>query len=330
MSRLLRDVLDERSTPGPDVAYRARLSGVHARIARARRRRAATAALAVLAAVAAMTYAFTGLGSLWPGPPPIAATPPPATTPPHDAIYDFPTHYLGGRVLAAMSTTLPERKGSMVFTAESLDLMIVTMCDPGVEASFVFTVNGVDPGMGTLGCGQRWSHNTDAEAKEFWTVFGVRVGEPFTFGFEAATAAGATGKLSVALTEPVRFSELPPLTRPPVLPKLNATKGNVATVHSKPGHPLASRTIKISGHQHYDFFAQMQTPGILRVSFNGKVFMTCTKWDYGPTNADPTPADFDNGCGEERVNDGIPWPDTATVTVTAEGVTGDWLVRISD
>jgi hypothetical protein len=66
------------------------------------------------------------------------------------------------------------------------------------------------------------------------------------------------------------------------------------------------------------------------VEFNGKVFMTCTKSDFTPPGETPSQADFDNGCGEERVNDGIPWPDTATVRVIPAGVTGDWEVRITD
>ena len=74
----------------------------------------------------------------------------------------------------------------------------------------------------------------------------------------------------------------------------------------------------------------MQTPGTIRVEFNGKVFMTCTKSDFTPPGETPSQEDFDNGCGEERVNDGIAWPDPATVRVIPEGVTGDWLVRITD
>src|SRR4029453_11390566 len=113
MSTLLRDLLEERSTPAPSTAYRARLSDVHERIGRARRRRVVAAAGAVAAVLVAVAALTVGGGGGWTAPPPQVATTP-----------DFPPNEFRGGVLAATSVRLPQRTGSLTFTAESLDLMI--------------------------------------------------------------------------------------------------------------------------------------------------------------------------------------------------------------
>jgi hypothetical protein len=231
-------------------------------------------------------------------------------------------------VLAATSVNLPERTLELNFVPDSLDFMIITMCPAGL-ASFEFTINGKGNHLG-VACNNKWSHGTAAEQEQFLANYGVRAGSPVTLAFTAYVGEETSGKLSVGVAEPVPVNDLPQLSRPTTLPPLRGGDGNVATVRSDPANPLKPRTIKIGGHQHYDFFVQLQTPGRVSVAFNGNVFMTCEKFDYAPTNADPAPKDFDYGCGEERVNDGIPRPDPATVTVTPESVTGAWQVRIDD
>jgi len=292
---------------------------VHERIGRARRRRLAAAAgavVAVLVAVAALTVG----GGMWTAPPAITAGPTPAAT----SIGDFPAVYLGGRVLTSTSVTLPDRTASIVYTPDTLDLLVVTKCDARAQGGIFFTVNGEGQGLG-LACGEKWSWGVGNA--ETWAAYGVRVGEPFTLAVEVYAQKGAIGKISIGLATPMDES---PTSPPAVLPELNAGKGNVATVRSAPGNPLTPQTIQIGGHQHYDFFVQLRGPGVVRVEFNGKVFMTCRKQDYAANNPQPKTRDFDNGCGDERVNDGIPWPDPATVRVIPEGVTEGWMVRIDD
>src|SRR6185436_9804392 len=135
-----------------------------------------------------------GGGGGWTAPPPQVATTP-----------DFPPNEFRGGVLAATSVRLPQRTGSLTFTAESLDLMIVTTCDFGRRARLTFTVNGQrsqGEGASELTCGQAWPHESLGEAETFWTRFGVRVGEPFTFGFEASVDEGVTaGTLSVGIAQ---------------------------------------------------------------------------------------------------------------------------------
>jgi hypothetical protein len=343
MTTLLRELLDERSAAPDAAAHHARLALVHRRITRARRQRVASASAAVAAVAIAVAMVTAGGGVNRTAPTPIADTPHPSVSPTMAMIEGIPEYYAGGRVLTAASGELPAGTATLTFVPDALDLMLVTKCSqPDIYLDLAMPDGAGSGGRGLL-CG-----STLPLTKEtLWVWPGLRVGEPYTLSASQVsppqfvkgpdgemtvltpTPTGRPGTISIGIARVVPFKEYRFPPRPAVLPPLAGAPGTFTTVTSAPGDPLAPQTFEADAHGTLNFFAQMQTPGTLRVKFNGKVFMTCVKWDYEPTRTRPTQADADSGCTEERVlGDNNPRVTHVTITVIPEHVTGDWAVQI--
>lgn len=341
MSSLLRDLFEDRSAAEPDEAvHRARLAAVHRRIARARRRRVAAAGAAVATVAVLVGVVTSGIRDPRQVPDrPVGDVPTvsPSASPTARTIEGFPEYLNGARVLAAASASLPDTTATLTFVPRTHDLVFFTRCDPPeVSAQMLYPEGSVGSGR----CGS--SHAGYSE--EWLASLGIRVGKPATIRLEAKGTlplAGRarpgplpeSGSIAIAVGERVPFDEYPLPPRPAALPPLATPPNAETTVRSAPGDPLAPRTVELRSRKRLTFFAQLQTPGTLRVLADGREVTSCVKWDYATTSTRPSQAEIDNGCYEELIPGDSDKPkksgDPITITIEPRHVTGDWAVHIS-
>ncbi|MGR6322018.1 hypothetical protein Q2K19_15575 [Micromonospora soli] len=339
MSSLLREVFEDRSTGEPDeIIHQARPSAVRRRIARARRRRAAATGSAVAAVAVLVGVVMSGLGVPRHLPDrPADGAPTVSPSPTARTIEGFPEYLNGARVLSAASASLPDTTATLTFVPTTHDLVFFTRCDPPeLDAQLILP----DGGMAGGRCGS--SHGGFTE--KGLSFAGIRVGKPATIRLEAIGTLSltrpprlgplpATGTFAVAVGERIPFDEYPLPPRPATLPPLAIPPGADTTVRSTPGDALAPRTIEVRSRKRLTFFAQMQTPGTLRVMANGREVTSCVKWNYDKTSTTPSQTEIDNGCYEELIPGDSDKPvkngDAITVTIEPQHVTGDWAVHVS-
>jgi hypothetical protein len=341
MSTQLREVFAERSGGAPAEPGEGRLAAVHHRIARSRRRRAAATGAGVVVAAGLLSGAVAVAAGA-PGEPsrpdaggagtPTAA---PSTGPTQGppGVERFPDYVHGARVLA--QTTFGALETGAVTVEPATGLVVATRCFPA-DMILDTVING---SLRQLTCG-----GVTRYREQDLRALGVEPGEPTTITVSLSEGLGQDGPgpagprqgvIGMAVGEPVPLDEypFPPAPGPlPPLPDAPADWDVLAVLANDPDDPLAPRSLELPQDHDVDFYVLSQTPGALHVRLDDADFMSCYKWDHSPATAEPTPLDFDNGCGEERLwgdSDDPPGPgDTVTVTVTPEHVTGAWEVRI--
>ncbi len=259
-----------------------------------------------------------------------------ASSPNGKTIEGFPEYVNGTRVLAAASASLPETTASLTFVPTTHDLVFISRCDSSDMWIYLTFPSGAE----SRPCGSP----SEVPSEESLSSLGIKVGESVTVVFkadgvgrpskgEAPASLPASGSMAVAVAEQVPFDKYPLPPKPATLPPLVTVPDADNTVRNTPGNPLAPRTVKVDWQQKLTFFAQMQTPGILRVLVNGREVTKCMKWDYSETSPKPSQTEINNQCVEEMIlgdtdNPGKPG-DHVDVTIEPQHVTGDWAVNIT-
>ncbi|MEV4417101.1 hypothetical protein [Catellatospora sp. NPDC049609] len=335
----LKELLDDRSTPPPDLAQHLRLGALRGRITLRRRRRAGV--VGTFAAVAALLVAgYAAIPARQAGPADTATS--------DRALAEFGRHLDGTRIVAAAVSEPGNPTVRLRWTPTTLDIRLFVRCRTGSVSGVSALVEVDGDGIMSGGCGHSFGARLANE--RMWAETGLQVGRPAVFSLHghgeslgqdpdgADRFAPAPWDAVYGLAIGVRLAtEAYPMPSPPSrLWPLDLDPGEygrqtanpdpaVRWLHSDPADPLRPVSTTIVWRGRYDLVMQSVTPGTLRVSVNGVEVDGADWWDYGAAvktwQWEPgEPRNWARIPGFSRPQQG----ETVTVTVTPEVVTGPW------
>jgi hypothetical protein len=314
LAQLRQDPTLLASLPGTPAAPEGneRLTGVNERIRQRRRTRAITvvAAIVILVALLFGTSPVIDRLSLKPEPAGPAG---------------FPLHLSGDRVVAGQRASFAQiHTGSGFFWSPStLDTNLYIRCDhesPSTWVKIDIEINRVRFDGTT--CDEKQAFTSTVRVKldeQKLRQAGVQEGRPVEVILTYFATRGLLpdkGMVAVGIGETVPWDQYPFPKRPNRLPALDrkAAQRLGGTLLQANG----AQTAQLDGRARYAFSAQSQTPGLLRIRMGGREVTTLGWWDYKGGRQEwvmPTPAPFGGN-------------DAATLTVTPEHMTGDWILVV--
>jgi hypothetical protein len=283
----LRAELDSRSRPGDDLIGVVRLAAVRNRVRTTKQRRIATGgATTLIVIVAVMTgYGLIGLAPSGTGP---SAADNGAV---NDRINGFARYAVGAVLVDTQSVTLPGAEIGMSTTASAFGLAFAQRCELTGPADPLVLWSVEQHAVGAFACdagGDTYHTLTGSR----WSDLGIRDGQTvrvtarlLTMGAGGDVVTVAGGTFAAALLRRVSFEQYPMPSRPGTLVPLDTVglteAGSGGTqIYSDPKDPSATRQTFVEQPAGLVIRLTAQTPGSIRVHFDGILVCTVEWWDY--------------------------------------------------
>ncbi|WP_412538432.1 SigE family RNA polymerase sigma factor [Longispora sp. K20-0274] len=291
-----------------------RLGGVRDRI-RSRRRQRLIAVGAACAVIVALVVGY----ALFPRAHAVVLPPT------ERRIAGFAEYADGHRVVAAAQGTY-QHPVSFTWTPTTLDIEVLPICDGGLDIRMAVNFNGFPSNW--VSCSGRGGTTFTLGPSDL-ARRGVKLGEPtaVTVTVDNMRTGGpgpAVGRMSLGIGERVPFDQYPFPARPARLAPLEPQTFGGSSYASVTLSAAGPHSVTVPWGAATILLCASRTPGILRVTVDGRPLKPQTWWDYqaGVHQIQLESADTSSGITAAVGS-------TVTVTVEAEKTSGDWYVSIT-